>query len=108
MSKRGQIERSFEYVTPNGDMAEMIINFAFDYTRGTAHSHPGGHYNRASGSWDPPDSSDCDLIEVSRRDETGKWVPVPETDWLWDAWVRPTWDKLDDADFADATEDAMS
>lgn len=100
--RRGEIERTFEYVTAAGETAEMLFNFAFSYTPGTRRSHPGGHWNRSIGSWDPPDDPEWELLDVTRRTPDGKWVRVTETDWIWDAWVQPMWEALGVADFEEA------
>lgn len=102
---KGQIEREFEYCLPNGDAASILFNIEFSYYPGTRHSHPGGHWNSHIGSWDPPDDPEWEIGEVTRKGADGKWVPVTETDWFWNAWVVPLWDGLERADFEDCLAD---
>lgn len=99
---KGQIETEFEYITASGDSETVLFNFEFSYSAGTRRSHPGGHYDRATGSWDPPDDPEWEMGEVSRRDADGKWVPVAEADWFWQAWVLPKWETFDMVDFEQA------
>jgi hypothetical protein len=100
MAGDGYLHRTFEYVPAGRDpgiddaWACVKIRIAFNYSPGTERSHPGGHYNRASGSWDPPDA---EYLGAERQDGD-KWVPVPETDWL-HGWCRAAYDF---ADFFDA------
>lgn len=98
----GSIEREFEYFDPTGDAKSVLFNIAFTYYPGTGHSHPGGHWNRSIGSWDPPDDPEREIGEVTRQDTDGKWIPVAETDWFWKAWIMPLWESLERSDFEDA------
>ena len=102
----GSIEREFEYYLPNGDVGSVLFNIEFTYYGGTRRSHPGGHWNRSIGSWDPPDDPEWEIGEVTYRDADGKWLSVAESDWFWKAWVVPLWDGLECSDFEDAIGEA--
>lgn len=99
---RGSIERTFEYVDVHGDIVSLEVNFEFTYKRGTRRSNPFCHYNSSIGSWDPPDDPEWEIENVTRQTSDGQYVPVSEADWLWSAWVMPTWEALTVTDFEDA------
>jgi hypothetical protein len=121
MAGDGYLHRTFEYVpvsvsSVHAERTETLfarrdpdiddawawveIRITFFYSPGTERSHPGGHYNRASETWDPTDADEAEYLGAERQDGD-KWVPIPETDWL-HGWCRAAYDAADGADFSGA------
>lgn len=99
---KGHLARTFEFDAYGKHSGFVEFTIEFTYTPGTTRSHPSGHWNRAIGSWDPPDSPEWEIGEVTYLDLDGKRVVVGEGDWFWRNWVVPLWDSLEESDFVEA------
>lgn len=95
---RGSIERTLEYVRPDGTTAEALIDIEFSYTSG---GPPGGTYDRWRGGWDPPDEPQREIISASWRDDKGDWHPVQHGEWL-EAWIIDAFERLERHHFEEA------